>query len=231
MVCLPKKGIVVREPSVVAQSVESEETVAIGKEAQVMLGRTPEDLVAYQPLKDGVIADFNVTEAMLRHYINSAIGRFRLLKPDIMISIPAGATSTERKAVIDAALSAGARNVYLIQEPVAAALGARVPITSPAGNMIIDIGGGTTEVAVISLGGIVSQNSIRVGGNKIDSAITDYLRRTHNLSVGEKTAEKIKKKIGYALDPEEPKEMDVKGRDIVGGFQKPLSFPARKSLP
>ncbi|MEX0748535.1 MAG: rod shape-determining protein [Candidatus Saccharimonadales bacterium] len=224
LVFVPGKGIVVNEPSVVAINSDDNSIVAIGAAAEDMLGRTPEALISHRPLRDGVIADFRITREMLKHYINQAIGQWRLVKPDVMISIPAGATSTERKAVIDATLAAGARNAYVINEPVAAALGAGVPITAPQGNMIIDIGGGTSEIAVISLGGVVAQASVRVGGNKIDAAISEYLRKTHNLSIGERTAETIKHTIGRAIADEEKHTMKVRGRDIIGGLPKTIAI-------
>lgn len=223
LVFVPGKGIVVNEPSVVAINSDDNQVAAIGKQAEDMLGRTPEALISHRPLKDGVIADFRITRDMLKHYINLAIGRWRFVKPDLMITVPAGATSTERKAVIDAATAAGARNAYIIHEPVAAALGAGVDITAPQGNMVIDIGGGTTEIAVISLGGVVSQASVRVGGNKIDNAITSYLRKKHSLSIGDHTAEQVKQKIGRAMADDKKHTMKVRGRDIVGGLPKTVS--------
>lgn len=224
LVYLPRRGIVVNEPSVVALNSDDHSIVAIGQEAEQMLGRTPEALISHRPLRDGVIADFLITREMLKHYINNSMGQFRLLKPDIMISIPAGATSTEKKAVIDATIAAGARAAYVIEEPVAAALGAGVAITEPYGNMVIDIGGGTTEIAVISLGGVVSQASVRVGGNKIDTAISEYLRKEHNLSIGEHTAEMIKHKIGRAISGNKIRSMKVQGRDVVGGLPKTVTI-------
>ena len=224
LVYVPKKGIVVNEPSVVALNSDNEEIVAIGAEAEEMLGRTPEALISNRPLKDGVIADFRITREMLKHYMNQAIGRYRLVKPDVMITLPAGATSTEKKAVIDATLAAGARAAHAIEETVAAAIGAGVSITEPHGNMVIDIGGGTTEIAVISLGGVVAQDSVRVGGNKIDAAISEHLRKVHNLSIGEHTAEKIKFKVGRAMLGEEKHTMEVRGRDIIGGLPKTVKI-------
>lgn len=220
LVYVPRKGIVVNEPSVVAINSDNEEIVAIGADAEEMLGRTPEALISNRPLKDGVIADFRITREMLKHYMNQAIGRYRLVKPDVMVTLPAGATSTEKKAVIDATLAAGARAAHVIEETVAAAIGAGVGITEPHGNMIIDIGGGTTEIAVISLGGVVAQDSVRVGGNKIDTAISEHLRKAHNLSIGEHTAEKIKFKIGRAMLDDKKHTMQVRGRDIIGGLPK-----------
>ncbi len=224
LVYTPRRGIVVNEPSVVAVNSDDGSIVAIGKEAENMLGRTPEALISHRPLRDGVIADFRITREMLKHYINQSIGRFRLVKPDVMISIPAGATSTEKKAVIDATIAAGARAAYVIEEPVAAALGAGIPVTEPRGNMVIDIGGGTTEIAVISLGGVVAQTSVRVGGNKIDAAISEYLRKHHNLSIGEHMAETVKHQIGRAIADDEQHSMKVQGRDIVGGLPKTITL-------
>ena len=224
LVYVPRRGIVVNEPSVVALNSDNEEIVAIGAEAEDMLGRTPEALISNRPLRDGVIADFRITREMLKHYINQAIGRYRLVKPDVMVTLPAGATSTEKKAVIDAALAAGARAAHVIEETVAAAIGAGVVITEPYGNMVIDIGGGTTEIAVISLGGVVAQDSVRVGGNKIDAAISEHLRKAHNLSIGEHTAQMIKFKIGRAMLDEERHTMEVRGRDIIGGLPKTVTI-------
>ena len=218
LVFLPKKGIVINEPTVVAISVDDNRILAVGQEAKEMLGRTPENIVAHRPMRDGVIADYRVTEAMLRYFINKAIGNFRLLRPEVMIAVPGGITSTERRAVIDAATAAGARSAYVIKETVAAAIGAGIPIGAPSGHMVIDIGGGTTDVAVLSLGGIVSSISVRVAGNKIDSAIADYIRRTHGLTIGERAAEEVKINIGSALPVENEKEMEVRGRDLVTGL-------------
>lgn len=224
LVYVPRRGIVVNEPSVVALNSDDDTLVAIGQEAEDMLGRTPEALISHRPLRDGVIADFRITREMLKHYINRAIGQYRLVKPDIMITIPAGATSTEKKAVIDATIAAGARAAHVIDEPVAAALGAGVAITEPHGNLVIDIGGGTTEIAVISLGGVVAQTSIRVGGNKIDAAISEYLRKQYSLSIGEHTAESIKQTIGRAMPDQQKHTMEVRGRDIVGGLPKTITL-------
>src|SRR6266536_1509553 len=191
LVYVPKRGIVINEPSVVAID-DTNKIVAIGSEAKEMLGRTPDSITASRPMRDGVIADYRITQAMIRHYIGKVSGGFRLSRPDVMVCVPAGATSTERRAVVDATLAAGARAAYIIKEPVAAAIGAGIPIASAAGNMVVDIGGGTTEIAILSLGGVVAQHSIRVGGNRMDSAIADYLRRTYGLAVGDRTAELIK---------------------------------------
>ncbi len=224
LVYVPKKGIVANEPSVVAVSVDDNRIVAIGNEAREMLGRTPDIITASKPLKDGVIADYRITQAMLRHFIDKVSGSFRLGRPELMISVPAGVTSTERRAVIDAASAAGAKRTYIIREPVAAAIGAGVPIAAPAGNLVVDIGGGTTEVAIISLGGIVAQNSVRVGGDKIDQAIADYIRKKYSLVVGDQTAEDIKKEIGSALPLDKPMTMQIRGRDMVAGLPKTITL-------
>ena len=220
LVYMPKKGIIINEPSVVAISVVDKKVLAVGKEAKEMLGRTPDTIIAKRPLKDGVIADYRTTEAMLRYFINKALGGMRLFRVEVMVAVPGGITSTERRAVIDATISAGAKAAYIIKEPVVAAIGADIPIGSASGHMIIDIGGGTSEIAVISLGGIVSSASIRIGGNKMDSAIQEHVRRKHGLAVGERTAEEIKIRIGSALYLEDKLEMQVKGRDMVSGLPR-----------
>ncbi|MCX6812736.1 MAG: rod shape-determining protein [Candidatus Berkelbacteria bacterium] len=222
LVYLPKKGIVVDEPSVVALQAENNQIVAIGEEAKNMIGRTPESIVAAHPLKDGVIANYNISEAMLRHFINRVSGKIRFTRPEVMIATPVGITSTERRAVIDAVISAGAKQAYLIKEPIAAALGAGVPIAAPSGNMIIDIGGGTTEVAVISLGDVVASTSVRVGGDKIDIAISNYVRKKHNLIIGEQTAEETKKRIGSAIEPKKEQKMEVSGSNAITGLPESL---------
>ncbi len=224
LVYVPKKGIVANEPSVVAVSVDDNRIVAIGNEAKEMLGRTPDVITASRPLRDGVIADYRITQAMLKHFIDRVSGTIRLSRPELMISVPAGVTSTERRAVIDAALAAGAKKAHIIREPVAAAIGAGVPIAAPAGNLIVDIGGGTTEVAILSLGGIVAQNSIRIGGNKLDMAIADYIRRKYGLIIGDQTAEDIKKEIGSALPLEVPLTMQIRGRDMIAGLPKTIKL-------
>ena len=217
-VYIPKKGIVISDPSVVALQASDNKVMAIGEEAKKMIGRTPESIIAANPLKDGAIANFHIAEAMLKHYIDKVSGSIRLLKPDIMVSIPAGVTSTERRAVIDACNSAGAKQTYLIKQPVAAALGAGIPIAIPAGNMIIDIGGGTSEVAVISLGDVVASTSVRVGGNKFDAAIANYIRKKHNLIVGDQTAEEIKIKIGSAQTLKKELKMEASGSNTITGL-------------
>lgn len=219
LVFVPGKGIVLNEPSVVAVS-DDNKILAIGAEAKTMIGRTPESIVAYRPMKDGVIADYRVTEAMLRYYINKSLGRWNIWKPEVLISVPAGVTSTERRAVVEAAIKAGAKNAYVVKEPILAAIGAGIPIQEAAGHMIVDIGGGTTDVAVISLGGIVASTSVKVAGNKLDSAIVDYMKKNYNLAVGDKTAEDIKIRIGSALSLEDELTMEVKGRDFVLGLPR-----------
>jgi len=220
LVHLPKRGIIINEPSVVAISISDRKILAVGNEAKDMLGRTPDNIVAIKPLKDGVIADYHTTEAMLRYFINKALGGIRLFRPEVMVAVPAGITSTERRAVIDATIAAGAKAAYIIKEPIAAAIGADIPIGSASGHMIVDIGGGTAEMAVISLGGVVVSSSIRVGGNKLDMAIIEYIRRKYNLAIGERTAEEIKINIGSALYLEDKLSMEVKGRDIVTGLPR-----------
>ncbi len=224
LVYVKGKGIVIREPSVVAVS-EDDHIVAVGDEAREMIGRTPGAITAIRPMKDGVIADYVITEAMLRYFIKKAGRSFT--KPDVMISVPAGVTSVEKRAVRDAALKAGAREAYLIEEPLAAAIGANVPISGPSGNLIIDIGGGTSEIAVIALGGIVVSRSLRVGGNRFDEAITSYIRKKYNLMVGERTAEEVKIRIGTALPLERELHMEVRGRDLIAGL--PRTIPLTSS--
>lgn len=220
LVFVPGKGIVLNEPAVVAVSEQDNKIMAIGIEAKQMIGRTPENIIAYRPMKDGVIADYRVTEAMLRYFINKALGSFNLFKPEVMISVPAGVTSTERRAVVEAAIKAGAKSAYVVKEPILAAIGAGIPIHESKGHMVVDIGGGTTDVAVISLGGIVAANSVKVAGNKIDHAISDYIKKTFNLAIGDRTAEQVKIKIGSAITMEEPLVATIKGRDFVQGLPR-----------
>jgi len=224
LVYLPKKGVVVNEPTVVAISIEDNRIIAVGNGAKEMLGRAPQIITVSRPMKDGVIADYRVTEAMLRYFIGKVLGRMRFFRPDVMVAVPAGITSTERRAVIEASIKAGAKNAYIVKEPVLAAIGAGIPINEPLGQMIIDIGGGTSEMAVISLGGIVSCASVRVGGDKIDQAIGEYIRKKHNLAIGERTAEIIKIKIGNALPQEEESSLKIRGRDLVGGLPKTVEI-------
>src|SRR3989338_6814072 len=199
LVYVPKRGVIINEPSVVAISKIDRKILAVGKEAKDMIGRTPDTIVAHRPLKDGVIADYRTTEAMLRYFINKALSGVRLFRPEVMIAVPGGITSTERRAVIAAALRAGAKYAHIIKEPIVAAIGANIPIGSPSGHMIIDIGGGTAEMAVISLGCIVASASVRIGGNKLDGVIADHIRKKYGLAVGERTAEEIKIRIGSAM--------------------------------
>ena len=228
LVFIPKKGIVINEPSVVAISVDENKVLAIGLEAKEMLGRTPEMIKTYKPLKDGVIADYRVTEAMLRYFIDKALGSFKIFKPELVISVPVGVTSTERRAVIDAAREAGAKEAYVAREPILAALGAGVQINSPGGNMIVNIGGGTTEVAVISLGGIVTWASVRIAGNKMDEAISDYIKRKYNLAIGERTAEEIKIQIGTAIPLKQKEELEIRGLDLTEGLPKNIVINANE---
>ncbi|MFH1661817.1 MAG: rod shape-determining protein [Candidatus Falkowbacteria bacterium] len=223
LVHLPKRGIVINEPSVVAISMTDKKILAVGNEAKDMLGRTPDTIIAVKPLKDGVIAYYHTTEAMLRYFINKALGGVRLFRPEVMVAVPAGITSTERRAVIDATIAAGAKAAYIIKEPIAAAIGADIPIGSASGHMIVDIGGGTAEMAVISLGGVVTSTSVRVGGNKFDNAIIDFIRRKYNLAIGERTAEEVKINIGSALYLEDKLTMEIRGRDIITGLPRNIN--------
>jgi len=224
LVFVPGQGIILNEPTVVAISLDVNTVLAVGIEAQTMLGRTPENIIAKKPMRDGVIADYKITEAMLRYFIQKSLGRFQLIKPDVLVTVPSGASSTERRAVIDATINAGARAAYIVKEPVLAAIGADVPINSPSGNLIMSVGGGTTEVAVISLGGIVTSHSRRVGGNKLDQAIIDHLKRRHNLAIGERTAERIKIEIGSALPVKDELYIGVRGRDILTGLPRNVTI-------
>ncbi len=217
---VPKKGIVLNEPSVVAISQEDNAVLAIGNAAKEMIGRTPETIVALSPLKDGVIADYRVTEAMLRYLLKQIGASVKFLRPEVLVSVPAGITSTERRAVVDATMSAGAKAAYLIKEPVAAAIGASIPIGESSGHMIVDIGGGTTEVAMISLGGIVTAHSARIGGNMFDQAIIEHVRRRYGVVIGQPTAEALKKQIGSAIMEELPRQMSIRGRDLASGLPK-----------
>jgi len=220
LVFVPGRGIVLNEPSVVSVSLQDNKILAIGKDAKDMIGKTPEEIVTYCPMKDGVIADYRVTEAMLRYFIGKALGKWNLFKPDVMVSVPAGVTSTERRAVVEAAIKAGARNAYVVKEPILAAIGAGIPIYESKGYMVVDIGGGTTDVAVISLGGIVACTSVKCAGNKIDQAIAEYIKKTFNLAIGDKTAEEVKIKIGAAVPLEEELRVTIKGRDYIQGLPR-----------
>src|SRR5256884_2868613 len=229
LVYVKDQGIVLREPSVVAVQAGTNKVLAVGDEAKRMLGRTPANIVAVRPLKDGVISDFEVTEAMLRHFISKVHNRRRVrARPRVVIAVPSGITEVEKRAVRESAAHAGAREVYLIEEPMAAAIGVGLPVQDPAGNMIIDIGGGTTEVALISLSGIVFSRSVRVAGDELDEAIVQYMKRAYNLMVGERTAEEIKIKIGSAYPSEKETSVEVKGRDLVAGLPKTLMITSQE---
>ncbi|RPF42838.1 rod shape-determining protein MreB [Thermodesulfitimonas autotrophica] len=229
LVYVKGRGVVLREPSVVAIQKDTGQILAVGEEAKQMIGRTPGNIVAIRPLKDGVIADFDTTQAMIRYFINKALrGRRFFLRPRVVIGVPSGVTTVEERAVREAALQAGAREVYLIEEPLAAAIGAGLPVHEPTGNMIVDIGGGTTEVAVISLGGIVTSRSIRVAGDEMDEAIIQYVKKQYSLMIGERTAEEIKIKIGSAYKPEGLGSEDVRGRDLVTGLPKTVRVSAEQ---
>lgn len=220
LVYVPKRGIAINEPSVVAVSQHDRKVLAVGSEAREMLGRTPDTIIAKRPLKEGVIADYKTTESMLRYFINKALGGVRFISPEVMIAVPAGITSTERRAVIDATLQAGAKAAFIIKQPIASAIGAGIPIGSASGHMIIEIGGGTSEIAVISLGGIVANTSVRIGGTKFDAAIQEYVRKQYNLAIGERSAEELKIKIGSALPLTEKLSMDIRGRDMITGLPR-----------
>lgn len=220
LVFVPGKGVLLNEPSVVAISFHSKEVLAVGEEAKIMIGRTPDSIIAYRPLKDGVIADYRATEAMLRYFISKALGVVRIFKPEVMVSVPAGVTSTERRAVVEASLRAGAKSAYVVKEPILAAIGAGIPIHEPKGHMVVDIGGGTSDSAVISLGGIVASDSVKVAGDKVDQAIADYIKEHLNLAIGERTAEDIKIAIGSAIPIKEELTYQIRGRDFLTGLPR-----------
>jgi rod shape-determining protein MreB and related proteins len=222
LVWVAEAGIVANEPTVVAIAADDNRVVAVGEEAKRMLGRTPEALIASRPMREGVIADYQVTEAMLRYFIGKVIGKLQIFRPDVMICVPAGCTQVERRAALDATLAAGAAHAYLIDEPLAAAIGAGIPVSAPSGHMIVDSGGGSTEAAVISLGGVVVHKSVRVAGNKLDEAIQDYLKKKHNLIIGDQTAEEIKIRIGSATKQAKEDKMDISGRDLVFGLPRSI---------
>lgn len=222
------RGIVINEPSVVARDQETKEILAVGNKAKEMVGRTPGNIIAIRPLRDGVIADFDTTERMLRDFLIKANRRMGWVRPRVIISVPSGVTEVEKRAVIDAAISAGAKDARVIEEPMAAAIGVGLPVQEPTGNMIVDIGGGTTEVAVISLGGIVAHRSIRIGGDEMDDSIIQHIRRHYNLLIGERTAEAIKKTIGSACPQEEEKSIEVRGRDLVTGLPKTVTITSEE---
>ncbi|PIR72278.1 MAG: rod shape-determining protein [Candidatus Nealsonbacteria bacterium CG10_big_fil_rev_8_21_14_0_10_36_24] len=228
VVFTPQKGVVLQEPSVVAIALNENRILAVGQEAKEMTGRTPDTIRIYRPLREGVIADYRITEAMLRYFIRKAVKTFWFLKPELLIGVPAGITSTEKRAVIEAGMAAGAKGVYVAKEPILAAIGAGIPINSCSGHMIIDIGGGTSEVAVISLGGIVTCHSLRVAGDKMDQAISDYIKKKYNLAIGEQTAEEIKIKIGTALPDKEEKEIEIRGRDLISGLPQNIKINSKE---
>lgn len=227
LVWLAGEGVVLNEPTVVAVTADDMRVVAVGNEAKDMLGRTPGNIVATRPMRDGVIADYKITEAMLAYFIDRTVGRNRFFKPEVMICVPTGCTQVERRAVMDATLSAGAKVVYLIEEPLASAIGAKIPIAQASGHMIVDIGGGSTEAAVISLGGVVVHKSARVAGNKLDEAIAQFVKKTYNLIIGERMAETIKITIGTAVD-DEPRSIEVRGRDSVSGLPRMITLTSRE---
>jgi rod shape-determining protein MreB len=228
VVFVGKKGIIVNEPSVVAVSVLDNKILAVGNAAKEMIGRTPDSIIVSRPMVDGAIADYRVTGAMLKYFIRKAVGMLSFMKPEVLISVPAGITSTEKRAVIEATLDAGAKAVYLVKEPVLAAIGAKIPINSPIGNMILNIGGGTTELAVISLGGIVSWSSVRIGGNKFDQSIVDYIKKKHGLAIGERTAELIKISVGSAVKQASEEKINIKGRDLTTGLPKTIEITSNE---
>ena len=228
IVFVPGKGFIINEPTIVALSLPENSVLAVGQEAKEMIGRTPDDISAYRPLKDGVIADYYITKAMLKYFISRAVGRFNIFRPEVVISVPAGITPTERRAVVNAAREAGAKEAFVVKEPILAALGAGIPINAHVGNMIINIGGGTAEVAVVSLGGIVSWSSLRVAGNKFDQAIIDYVKRKHSLAIGEQTAETVKIEVGSALATKEQLQFELRGRDLVSGLPRDISIKANE---
>src|SRR3989338_6140350 len=224
LVFVPNKGLVINEPSVVAISILDNKIIAVGNDAKEMIGRAPDSIIVSRPLRDGVIADYRITEAMLKYFIGKAIGKLGFLKPEGLVSVPAGISSTERRAVIEATINAGAKTAILVKEPVLAAIGAKIPINSPIGNLIINIGGGTTDVAVVSLGGIVSWASARVGGNKLDAAIVEFIKKKHGLAIGERSAELIKIAIGSAVKQATQEKINVRGRDLSTGYPKTIEL-------
>lgn len=227
LVFMPGKDIILNEPSVVAVSVSENQILAVGEEAREMTGRTPDTIQVYRPLKDGVIAEYRITEAMFKYFIDKSPG-FSMLKPELMVGVPAGISSTEKRAVVEAGTSAGAKSVYTVQEPILAAIGAGIPIDSCSGHMIVDIGGGTTEVAVISLGGVVVSESVRVAGDSMDEEISDYIKEKHNVAIGKKTIEEIKRKIATAIPQDDEEEIEVRGRDLVSGLPRMITVSANE---
>lgn len=228
VVFIPGKGPVLQEPSVVAVTLDDNKILAVGTAAKEMTGRTPDAIRVYRPLREGVIADYRVTQAMIKYFIERVSGSFKFFKPELLIGVPAGITSTERRAVIEAGLTAGAKAVYIAKEPILSALGAGVPINSCSGHMIVDIGGGTSEVAIISLGGIVTSQSLRVAGDKLDFAISDFIKRKYNLAIGDQTAEEVKIRVGAALPEKEDKFMEIRGRDLIQGLPKNIKVSSNE---
>jgi len=228
LVFVPGKGIVLQEPSVVAVSLDENKILAVGEKAKEMTGRTPDTIRVYRPLKDGVIADFRVTQAMISYFIKKVIPFYQFFKPELMISIPAGVTSTEKRAVIEAGVKAGAKEVFVAKEPILAAIGAGILINSCSGNLIVDIGGGTSEVAVISLGGIVTSSSVRIAGDAIDGAISNFIKEKNNLAIGERTAEEIKIKIGTALPERGERVLEIRGRDLISGLPRTIKISSNE---
>ena len=224
------KGILIREPSVVAMEKDTNKILAVGEEARRMIGRTPGNIVAVRPLKDGVIADYDVTETMLRYFMEKVSPKPRLFRPQVVVCIPSGVTSVEKRAVLEAAMEAGAKHTYIIEEPMAAAIGAGINIYEPSGNMMVDIGGGTTDIAIISLGGIVVSESLRIAGDRFDEAIIKYIKKMYNLMIGERTAEEIKVQIGSAYPEGEGKAMEIRGRDLVTGLPRTINFTSADSF-
>ena len=229
LIYIKDKGIVLNEPSVVALDKNTGKLLKVGADAQAMLGRTPGNIIAIRPLREGVISDYEVTERMIKEFLHKVMG-FQLFKPRIIICVPSGITEVEERAVIDAGIQAGARRVYLIEEPVAAAIGAGIDITQPEGHMIIDIGGGTSDIAVISLSGVVESSSIKIAGDQFNEAVVKYMRRKHNLLVGERTAEQMKMQIGCVFPPEEEMTMEVKGRSLITGLPELISVSSAEML-
>ena len=228
LVFIPQKGVVLQEPSVVAVFLTENKILAVGNEAKEMIGRTPDTIRVYRPLKDGVIADYRITQAMIKYFIDRVSGRFKLFKPELMVSVPASITSTEKRAVIEAAIAAGAKQAFVAKEPILAAIGAGIPIDSCSGHMIVDIGGGTSEVAVISLGGIVTSSSIKIAGDKMDQAIADFIKKKYNLAIGDQTAEEIKIKIGTASFEKEKRFLEIRGRDLISGLPQNIKISSQE---
>lgn len=228
VVFVPGRGFIINEPTIVALRKADNSVMAVGLEAKEMIGRTSEDIVAYRPLKDGVIADYYITKALLTYFIAKAVGKYNIFKPDVIISVPAGITATERRAVMNAGVEAGAKNVFLVREPVLAALGAGIPINARSGHMIINMGGGTSEVGVIALGNIVSWASVRVAGNKFDQAVSEYVKKKYALAIGEQTAENVKIQIGSALPTKDKMEYQIRGRNLVNGLPKDIELSSNE---